>query len=1063
MNPILQEALYVSLFQLLSFHTLAQGDGLINRIATSLSGRAVLDPNGDGYTSLSTSGFLGNDVSNSEIPYKAVPSFSTEPNSDLRRGPNHLYSDFVPDSSGNGFYVYYNGSNLLFRFRVGSIIPGSKGYSVLIDTDGKFGPAGVSADTNYRAATTGTNGNPGFEIEIVLETNSRIAIYNVDGTSSPVLIKSYANWQDMSQVSIAGTNDNGDPDFYIDFYIPFSDLQAAPFNLTTSSTLRLLATTVVSPQASIGGPKSDIYGLSDSAYNNTNEQFTAYINAQCGVSVTNLSGGGSGFCPKCTMAPVINGAIGTGVVTISGTWTASPLTGSATTATIVVYKNGISVGTVTNVASGSSWNLPGVTTANNDIITATAQGTGESVCLVSNNVTALGCNSANIPSTMGFSITCISTRGLEGTFLGTNTVKLYFINSALVTTVLAGPAANSPTFGYSGSNWYYNGINYNGSNVTSACSGGMPDLTNGTYYVTTIAPGSNCESAPVFACRGLSTTATPVIAQTTLFTSSKIVSGTATSGATVYLWINGQPITTTIATGGNYSFNNLTLSLGDVIMVTAITANNCMSAAALRTVTCYTNPPLITADNNNQITSGQPISGTSSEAAGTVIRVYTSTNRLAATTSVQANGTWSTGNAGTTPAIYNSVTDTSYYATAQTGSCSVSANSGNVMASPATSSSRCSSISGTPIGSSATSVSGTLNGSFTTTTVNLYLDDVLIGSTSTNNTNWGPITVNSTLNNTLYANGVLRIGVRESGKQEVACPLSATAITCAPSPTSPIYTPSFASIALNQVLTYTISNAQTGYFYSVADAITGKPLSTGKWATVNGDLPITTFPFTSQGIFNNVIKATSVNGLTVCSITNPSTAAISVGAPLPLNLISFSGQWVDNKILLSWTTESEINVSHIEIERSNKNNNFNQIGLVKATGNNSGLKQFYSFVDNSPFSPVTYYRLRIVDEDGSAKYSWIISFKNTNSNVVSISPNPFNDRINIVLNSRANSLLEASILDLSGKSVRSATFRINKGKNQLGLDNIAQLAQGIYLLKLKDASDNNVTYHKLVK
>ena len=88
----------------------------------------------------------------------------------------------------------------------------------------------------------------------MLETNSRIAIYNVDGTSTPTLVKSYTNWQDMSQISVAGTFDNGDPDFFIDFYIPFSDLTASPFNLTTSTPLRFSATTVMSPQAAIGGP-----------------------------------------------------------------------------------------------------------------------------------------------------------------------------------------------------------------------------------------------------------------------------------------------------------------------------------------------------------------------------------------------------------------------------------------------------------------------------------------------------------------------------------------------------------------------------------------------------------------------------------------------------------------------------------------------------------------------------------------------------------------------------------------------------------------------------------------
>ena len=1048
-------------FLCLSLFSFSQSDGIINRIATSVAGRAVLDPNGDGYTSAATSGFSGDDVTNSEIPYKVVQSFSLEPFGDLRRGPSHLYSDFVPDNGSDGFYTYYDGTNMLFRFRLGSVMSGSKGYSVLMDTDGKFGATGTNADPNYQAATTGTNGNPGFEIEIVLETNFRIAIYDVDGTSSPALIKSYSNWQDMSQVSVAASNDNGDPDFFMDFYIPFSDLTAAPFNLTTSSSIRLSSTTVMSPQAAIGGPKSDIYGLTDGTYTSTNDEYSAYINAQCGTTISNLSSGGTGLCGFCTSPPVVNSPIGTGTVTISGTWTASTLSGAATTATITVYKNGVSVGTVVGVTTGSTWNLASVTTANNDVITAKAQAVGESMCLASNSVVAVGCNSSNIPSTSGFAITCNTNRGVEGTFSGTNTVKLYFISSALVTSTLAGPASNSPTFGYSGSNWFYNGTNYNGSQIPSACSGGAPDMTNGTYYATTIASGSSCESAPVFACLGLTSTALPVITQTALYTSSTTVSGTATAGATVYLWVNGQQITTATATGGNYSFSSLKFNLGDVVDVRAITSGNCMSAAATLTVTCYTNPPLITADNNNQITAGQAISGSSSEAAGTTIQVYNSSNTLLATTTVQANGTWSTGNAGTTPSAYNAVAGTTYYANAQNGSCSVSSNTGNVSAVTATSAARCGTISGTPLNSSATIVSGTLTGSFTTTAVNLYLDDVLIGSATTNNTSWGPITVNSTVNNTLYANGVLKIGVQESGKQEVICTSSATTISCSPTPVAPVYTPTSSSINLNQSITYTVSNAVSGYFYGIADAVTGKAYASGKWATSNGNLSITTNTFTSSGTYNIIIKSTAISGVTVCSAAGAA-ASINVSGSLPLTLVSFTGQWKNDKVLLSWITESELNVSHFEIERSVTGNNFSKIGTEKAIGSNT-LRQDYSFVDDVQNAPVIYYRLRMVDEDGRSKYSQVVVLKSNNHHAIGISPNPFTNKINIDYDSKSNSGLEVTILDLNGKTLRINSYAISTGLNHLTINNTEPLASGVYFLKLKDLKDNSISYFKVVK
>ncbi|MBI3717638.1 MAG: T9SS type A sorting domain-containing protein [Sphingobacteriales bacterium] len=1045
-----------------------QGDGVINRITTSSTGRAILDPNGDGYTSKTTSGFLGSDVTNSEIAYKIVPSFSTEPFGDLSRGPSHLFSDIVPTAGGSGFYAYYDGTNLLFRFRLGSIISGSKGYSVLIDTDGKFGATGTNADPNYQAATTGANGNPGFEIEVVLETNSRIAIYNVDGTSTPTLVKSYTNWQDMSQVSIAATSDNGTPDFFMDFYVPFSDLTASPFNLTTSSSIRFLATTVMSPQAAIGGPKSDIYGLADNLYSNTNDQYTAYINAQCGTTVTNLGSSGSGLCGMCTAPPTVNSPISTGTVNISGTWTVSSLTGAVTTATITIYKNGVSVGTIASVSSGTTWTLSGVSVAVNDVITAKAQGSGESMCLVSNSVTANSCNSTNKPATP--TLNCYTTsKGITGTNLSTGWT-IHVDNITRSTTndnvtnsggLFAAPTGSSPNL-----TWNY----------SSGCTGGSP-LLSGSYKVYYTNNTSGCISEAVFVCVAgnggsalAGTVATPVITSPSsgnITTATTSITGTTDAGASVKLYIDGINTASAAATGGTFTFSGLSLTPGQRVYITAeynngtVSTSKCEAQTATITVTCFTNPPIITVDNNNQLTAGQAITGTSGDGTGTTIRVYTLATTLVATTTVQSGGTWSTGNASTTPATYVAVAGTSYYATAQNGSCGVSSSTSNSASVTATSSARCGTISGTPISSSAITVSGTLSSAIASTTVNLYLDDVLIGTTTTNTISWGPITVNSTSSNTLYANGVLKIAVQESGKQEVVCTSSATTISCSPTPVAPVYIPTLSSISLNQSITYTISNAVSGYFYGVADATTGKSYASGKWATSSGSLNITTNTFTSSGSYNIVIKATAISGVTVCTATG-ATASLNVSSTLPLTLLSFTGGWEDNKALLSWVTETETNVNCFEIERSVTGSGFVKIGSIKATSI-PALRNTYSFTDDNPLLPITYYRLKMIDEDGKSKYSPVVVLKETNKQTISAYPNPFTDKIKIGYESRMNTQLDIVITDISGKLVYTKNFVVNKGSNLLVINNAGTFLTGVYFLKLTDRSDNSFTYFKLTK
>lgn len=1047
-NFIYLTLLLAAILPFTNFKAFSQVPGFINRPATIAAGRLVLDPNSDSYTSLTTAGFGNDDVANSELLYNGIKAYSIEPFGDLRRGPNHSYSDFVPDASGNGVYHRFAAGNIMFRMRMGSIMPGSKGYSILMDTDGKFGATGAYADPNYLPSTTGTNGNPGFEIEIVLETNFRIAIYNVDGTSSPVLVKQYLNWQDMSQISVASTNDNGDPDFLIDFYIPFSDLTAAPFNLTAASPIRMSATTVMSPQAATGGPRSDIYGTAGDTY----EDFILGQPA-CNIFNNPVS------CPTamCTAAPNVNSPISTGTVNISGTWTKSVLNGAASTATITVYKNAISVGTVVNITTGSTWTLNSIAVVNGDVITAKAVATGESMCLTSNAVAASTCNSTNLPATPV--LTCASgSKGIDGTNLSTgwtvhvdNLTRNVLDNSLTNATGLFGTTSGtSPNIA-----WQFSG----------GCSTGAP-LSSGSYKVYYTNNATGCNSLPVYFCAAgnggnalAGSLAVPVITApsgSVFTTATNLISGTTDANATAKLFINGINVqNTTASAGGIFTFSGLTLLNGQQLYIVVelntgtVASSKCSNQTAIFTVSCYTNPPLINADNNNQLTAGAPITGTSTDAAGTTIRVYTSTNTLVATTAVQANGTWSTGNAGTTPAIYNAVAATSYYANAQNGTCGLSTNSAGYATLAGTSSGRCGSITG-PVAAGAGSISGTLTGSLASTTVNLYLDGQLIGSNVTSVAAWGPITVNSTINNTLYSNGVLSIGIQESGKQEVYCPASALTITCSPTPVAPLYSPATTTILRNQTVTYTISNALAGSFYALADSTTGQSYGQGKWATSNGNLSITTNQFSTAGTYKVLFRSTSMSGVTLCTAVSTNGTIIVNNSVLPLSLLQFTGKKQADIILLDWVTASESQLNRFEIERSSDGFAYEKIGVIAAIGN-SNTNKAYSFTDAKPLSKLNYYRLKMIDNDGKFSYSNVIAFAGNQSKgiiVSNVKPNPFTETINLNIVLQQTQLLNIQLIDMSGRVVLTRDIQAKEGNNDIRFDGLGNLSEGIYFIKI---------------
>ncbi len=65
----------------------AQTPGFIYKPSSSVFGKSVLDPNGDGYTSANSNGFSGTDFgSNSELNMIAIPTPSSESYSDLTKG-----------------------------------------------------------------------------------------------------------------------------------------------------------------------------------------------------------------------------------------------------------------------------------------------------------------------------------------------------------------------------------------------------------------------------------------------------------------------------------------------------------------------------------------------------------------------------------------------------------------------------------------------------------------------------------------------------------------------------------------------------------------------------------------------------------------------------------------------------------------------------------------------------------------------------------------------------------------------------------------------------------------
>jgi hypothetical protein len=166
---------------------------------------------------------------------------------------------------------------------------------------------------------------------------------------------------------------------------------------------------------------------------------------------------------------------------------------------------------------------------------------------------------------------------------------------------------------------------------------------------------------------------------------------------------------------------------------------------------------------------------------------------------------------------------------------------------------------------------------------------------------------------------------------------------------------------------------------------------------------------------------------------------------LPITLANFSGIQKDGSNLLQWSTKSEQNSAYFEIQRSENGSDFTSISKVNAAGN-SNLVKSYQYNDNElGSSSVYYYRLKMVDIDGTSKFSPVIFIRNSNSGLTTVYPNPARNQITINVSDKGLINTQALLSDLSGKVLQRIS--LNQVSTQV---DISRYGSGMYLLKFKD-------------
>jgi len=188
----------------------------------------------------------------------------------------------------------------------------------------------------------------------------------------------------------------------------------------------------------------------------------------------------------------------------------------------------------------------------------------------------------------------------------------------------------------------------------------------------------------------------------------------------------------------------------------------------------------------------------------------------------------------------------------------------------------------------------------------------------------------------------------------------------------------------------------------------------------------------------------------------------SISQPLPVTLVSFFGKKTgENQNKLTWITSQETNFKEFEITRSADAVHFETIGRIQPVKIASALRP-YEFIDNQA-NGMTYYRLKMVDSDGTFEFSKIISLDQNLavSAVGSIYPNPAvtgtTAKIDIFAQKAGNWTL--TTFNLEGKVIQVKQAQLKSGMNTLTIDYITS---GLNLVRLSDG-DKIVVVRKIVK
>ena len=181
---------------------------------------------------------------------------------------------------------------------------------------------------------------------------------------------------------------------------------------------------------------------------------------------------------------------------------------------------------------------------------------------------------------------------------------------------------------------------------------------------------------------------------------------------------------------------------------------------------------------------------------------------------------------------------------------------------------------------------------------------------------------------------------------------------------------------------------------------------------------------------------------------------IIASVPLPVALTSFTAMREGNVAQLRWATATERNSAYYAVERSAAGQVFAEVGRVAAQGGSAQVRVYTWAESAGSLAAGGYYRLRLVDIDGTVAYSSVCMLAPapragiTELQLVAY-PNPgragFSARVEVSLGGAGT----LRVFDAHGALVAERTLALAAGSTELALPEVDGLRPGLYRVQLQ--------------